>query len=59
MNKNLIYTTFKPQSGRDDYNTFIYEFLVSLRTLGKYDGEVLIFDYSGGGLLKEIGTSTG
>ena len=58
MNKNLIYTTFKPQSGRDDYNTFIYEFLVSLRTLGKYDGEVLIFDYSGGGLLKEIGTST-
>tara|TARA_Y100000004_G_scaffold184574_1_gene233770 strand:+ start:65 stop:886 length:822 start_codon:yes stop_codon:yes gene_type:complete len=58
MNKNLIYTTFKPQGNRHSYNSFIYEFLVSLRTLGKYDGEVIVFDYSGGDLLKEFGTTT-
>lgn len=40
---NLIYTTFYPKN--EDYESLIWEWLASLRTLGAYSGEVLIFDY--------------
>lgn len=39
----LIYTTFYPKDAA--YEELIWEWLASLRTLGAYSGEVLIFDY--------------
>ena len=50
MEKKLIYTTFKPQKDRPEYNDLLFEWIISLRTLGKYKGEILVFDYSGEGL---------
>lgn len=41
--KTLIYTTFYVKN--PSYETLIWEWLISLRTLGKYKGEVVIFDY--------------
>lgn len=40
---SLIYTTFRPKD--EEYQELIWEWLASLRTLGAYSGEVLIFDY--------------
>lgn len=40
---NLIYTTFKPKN--ENYETLIWEWLISLRTLGNYKGEIIVFDY--------------
>lgn len=40
---NLIYTTFRPKD--EQYQELIWEWLASLRTLGAYSGEVLVFDY--------------
>lgn len=41
--KTLIYTTFYVKN--PSYETLIWEWLISLRTLGKYKGEIIIFDY--------------
>lgn len=43
MNKTLIYTTFYVKNSK--YESLIWEWLISLRTLGKYKGEIVIFDY--------------
>jgi len=43
MKKTLIYTTFYVKN--ISYESLIWEWLISLRTLGKYSGEILIFDY--------------
>jgi hypothetical protein len=42
----LIYTTFKPKTSNYEY--LIWEWLISLRTLGNYQGEIVIFDYGMG-----------
>lgn len=39
----LIYTTFYAKN--KNYESLIWEWIISLRTLGNYQGEVLIFDY--------------
>ena len=39
----LIYTTFYAKN--KSYESLIWEWIISLRTLGNYQGEVLIFDY--------------
>lgn len=41
--KTVIYTTFYVKN--PSYETLIWEWLISLRTLGNYQGEVIIFDY--------------
>jgi len=41
--KTLIYTTFFVKNKK--YESLIWEWLISLRTLGNYKGEVIIFDY--------------
>lgn len=41
--KTLIYTTFYVKN--PSYESLIWEWLISLRTLGSYSGEVIIFDY--------------
>ena len=43
MNKTLIYTTFYAKN--PNYESLIWEWLISLRTLGNYKDEVIIFDY--------------
>lgn len=43
MNKTLIYTTFYVKN--PSYESLIWEWLISLRTLGNYKGEIVIFDY--------------
>ena len=50
MKNKLIYTTFLEREGYGEYNDLIWEWLISLRTLGKYDGKIIVFDYSGGSL---------
>jgi hypothetical protein len=58
-NKQLIYTTFKGRGDYPEYNDLIWEWLISLRTLGKYQGDIIVFDYGGGGsLLEKFGEST-
>ena len=49
MNKTLIYTTFYVKN--PNYESLIWEWLISLRTLGNYKGEIIIFDY---GMPKEL-----
>jgi hypothetical protein len=41
--KTVIYTTFYVKN--PSYESLIWEWLISLRTLGNYKGEVIIFDY--------------
>lgn len=41
--KTLIYTTFYVKN--PSYESLIWEWLISLRTLGNYSGEIAIFDY--------------
>ena len=41
--KTVIYTTFYVKN--PSYESLIWEWLISLRTLGNYTGEVIIFDY--------------
>jgi hypothetical protein len=49
MKNKLIYTTFRyREDDYAEYNDLLLEWLISLRTLGKYDGQVIVFDYSGG-----------
>jgi hypothetical protein len=43
MEKTVIYTTFYDRD--ESYANLIFEWLISLRTLGNYKGEVIIFDY--------------
>lgn len=43
MQKTVIYTTFYVKN--PSYESLIWEWLISLRTLGNYQGEVIIFDY--------------
>lgn len=43
MSKTLIYTTFFVKN--PSYESLIWEWLISLRTLGNYKGEIVIFDY--------------
>jgi len=43
IQKTVIYTTFYVKN--PSYETLIWEWLISLRTLGNYKGEVIIFDY--------------
>ena len=43
MRKTLIYTTFYAKN--KSYESLIWEWLISLRTLENYKGEVVIFDY--------------
>jgi len=42
-NKTVVYTTFYAKN--PSYESLIWEWLISLRTLGNYQGEVIIFDY--------------
>lgn len=47
MSKNLIYTTFRPRAeDYEEYNCLISEWIISLRTLGNYQGKVILFNYS-------------
>ena len=48
--KKLIFTTFLPRPDYPEYDDFLWEWLVSLRTLGEYKEEIVVFDYSGGSL---------
>ena len=41
--KTLVYTTFYVKN--PSYESLIWEWLISLRTLGNHKGEVIIFDY--------------
>ena len=41
--KTVIYTTFYVKN--PSYESLIWEWLISLRTLGNYKGEIVIFDY--------------
>lgn len=41
--KTIIYTTFYVKN--PSYESLIWEWLISLRTLGNYKGKVIIFDY--------------
>lgn len=43
MDKTIIYTTFFVKN--PSYEILIWEWLISLRTLGKYKGKIIIFDY--------------
>ena len=43
MNNTIIYTTFYVKN--PGYESLIWEWLISLRTLGKYKGKIIIFDY--------------
>ncbi len=43
MNKTIIYTTFNVKN--PGYESLIWEWLISLKTLGKYKGKIIIFDY--------------
>ena len=47
--KQLIYTTFLPKN--KEYEELIFEWLISLRFLAKYEGEVVVFDY---GMLESL-----
>jgi len=41
--KQLIYTTFAPRNS--EYEELIWEWLISLRYLAKYEGEIVVFNY--------------
>lgn len=43
MENTIIYTTFYVKNPK--YESLIWEWLISLRTLGKYKGKAIIFDY--------------
>lgn len=58
MKNKLIYTTFLSRKGYHEYNDLIWEWLISLKTLGKYDGKIIVFDYGGGSLLDQFKTTT-
>jgi len=46
VSKKLIYTTFKPNKDYEEYNSLLSEWIISLRTLGNYKDEVVVFNYS-------------
>ena len=41
--KQLIYTTFTPRN--EDYEELIWEWIISLKYLAKYEGDIIVFNY--------------